>query len=62
MLTLQDVVPTSKETAFIDTLPDDVRQELNKYIAEAKKQFAEQQQYFPGGYGQVYGGGRGGPP
>ncbi len=28
MMTLQDVVPTSKETAFIDTLPDDVRQEL----------------------------------
>lgn len=49
-LTLQDVLPTTKETGFVEKLPDDVRKELQKAIDEAKKQYAQ------GGGVQYYGG------
>ena len=52
-LTLQDVLPTTKETAFIEKLPDDVRKDLQKAIDEAKKQYAQ-------GNGMRYYGGFGG--
>ena len=50
---LQDVLPTTKETTFVEKLPDDLRKELQKAIDEAKKQYA-------GGGGPRFYGGWGG--
>jgi hypothetical protein len=51
-LTLQDVLPTTKETNFVEKLPDDLRRELQKSIDQAKKQYAQGNgpRYY-GGYG-----------
>ncbi len=58
-MSLQDVLPTTAESNFVEKLPDDLRRVLQKAIEEAKKQYAQGGgvQYYGG-----FGGANGAPP